>query len=71
MLDTSLTPFGAHILVDEGVRDPAGEGRKRKVEVRKGNGGGHVEGWVGWRDSEEGRGNVKLETVLGSANLRL
>jgi hypothetical protein len=73
-LDSSLVPFGAHVLVDEGVQDPAGDGRKRNVELRKGNGGGHVEGWVEWGDSEEGRGgrgNVKLETVLGSVNLRL
>ncbi|EDR07808.1 uncharacterized protein LACBIDRAFT_297984 [Laccaria bicolor S238N-H82] len=70
-LDASLTPFGAKVFVDEDVRDPAGEGRKRKVEVRRGNGGGRVEGSVGWGDGEEGRGNVKLETVLGSANLRL
>ena len=53
------------------MRDPAGEGRKRNVELRKGSGGGHVEGWVAWGVSEEGRGNVKLETVLARANLRL
>ena len=70
-LDTSLILFGANVLVDEGVRDPAGEGRKRNVELRKGSGGGHVEGWVAWGVSEEGRGNVKLETVLARANLRL
>ena len=56
------------------MRDPAGEGRKRNVELRKGNGAGHVEGWVAWGDLEEGqggRGNIKLETVLARANLRL
>ncbi|KAJ6518558.1 hypothetical protein DFH09DRAFT_228372 [Mycena vulgaris] len=65
---TSLA--GLSVKVDEEAEDPAGEGRKRRVEWTQ-TGRGSAKGRVGWSEEGMGRGSVSVRTSLAPVTLEL
>ncbi|KAJ7804725.1 hypothetical protein B0H14DRAFT_2383518, partial [Mycena olivaceomarginata] len=58
------------LAVDDETEDPAGRGRKRRVESVVERNGRAVHGSVAWADEGKGRGNVDVRTTLAPISLQ-